>query len=216
MAYSTYMEIVNSIMDEIDEDPLSQSDFDDPPTAEGRRVKNYVNFAYNKVVQGKPDWSWLEFSQTFNTVANQKAYTVGTELDSTTDLSSLPTMNSADDPSMEILSYSEFKRKYAEYEGNTTGKPYIAYVHEGKLYLYPTPDQVYSIELFTQKKHTALSAYNDTPLIPIESRDVLYYGALYRATSKEFEQRRQEVLADFRQRLQDLRNNDDKNHKGHA
>lgn len=59
----------------------------------------------------------------------------------------------------------------------TSGEPY-AYAQDGvNLHLYPTPDQVYPLELRYWKIPAALSADTDVPTIPSDYHNILIYSA---------------------------------------
>lgn len=172
-----YIDIINLVLDEIDEgdEPLTASTFDTDSRIEVRRIKNYVNLAYREVFRRKADWSWARFTQSFNTVANQAAYTLNT----TTNLQKIYQVYINQRKPFNLLHYSKAKRKYADLEqGLVTGEPFAAYELGGSLHLFPVPASVYTVNVIAAKKFIQLTNYNDEPLIPDDHRDCLYWYAL--------------------------------------
>jgi hypothetical protein len=81
------------------------------------------------------DYKFKESSTTFNTVASQAAY-------------DLPYGKIQEEGLKESLSSSPMAEiKNANYLSESTGKPTKYYIKSNKLYLYPTPDAAYTINL---------------------------------------------------------------------
>lgn len=213
-----FRQICNFVLARIDESRLDdQAAFDAETSNEFYRTKEDVNNIYRELFDEKVDWSWAQLVDSFTTVDGQRAYSKGggaTNLDTLTDLQNLFMVQVGTDPTMEVISYQEFKRKYGQYEGTTTGKPYVAYVLNDELYLYPTPDDAYTVNYISKKVFSELSAHDDEPLIPDAKRDVLCWGALW--LTKQHENEATFEFQQYQKRLQAIRNSEGNNHKGFA
>lgn len=212
-----YLAIVNLLLDEVDEQQLTTTSFSTSTEAVVRRLKNYVNLVYRAIFQERIDWSWARLKDSFVTVTSQTGYELGTDpedLNVLTDLEKIHYVQIQGEPTMELLEFNEFKRKYGQYETTTTGKPFVAYVLDSKLYLYPTPDDVYTVEYVSGKVFAELSDHDDEPYIPDSKRDVLFWGALVHAKGYENELSVEPQM--YQQRLQALRVSESNNHKGYA
>lgn len=210
MAGYTFLQLVNQVLPEIDEETVATLE---NPTSEVRRVMNYINTGYELVWTEKPDWSWTRKTASFSTVPQQGGYTVGTDLDSDTNLRQVHQVQMANYPPIRLVAYQEFARTY--YEGQS-GVPFIGYVQGPTLLLYPTPDQAYSITLTTGREFTPLSADNDVPLIPQTHRSMLYQFAIAMAKAHDKEgPESQTYMTLFQRKLETLRGQDDQNHGGY-
>lgn len=211
-----FLSLVNHVADEVDENNLTSLTFTTDSSAVYRRIKNYINAIYREVFLSRTDWSWARLKQNFSTTANTFEYGLGT-LNAQTDYERISVVNVSNEAPVELLSYQEFSRKYGESQGLVTGKPYVAYVLDGKLCLFPTPDAAYTVNVIGQKLFSELSAFDDEPLIPEGKRHVLVDGALWRAKLHEREAGESQAYAQVYQRgLQLLRDSEGNNHKGYA
>lgn len=213
----TFKDLVNQLLDEVDEDQVSTVE-GTGISSETRRCKSYLNLVYRQLFMLKPDWSWARHKDSFVTVGAQQAYTTGAgadDLDTVTDMEKIHAVWLANEPALELLSYTEAKRKYGEFEGTTTGKPFMAYVLDNSLYLYPTPDQAYTVNYVASKVFLELTTDAQEPYLPDGKRHVLYLGALAHLLRKEGENY-SDVFALYQQAIQELRGSEMKNHKGYA
>lgn len=213
-----FRQICNFVLARIDEERLNDGTaFGAATSNEFYRIKEDVNNIYRELFDEKVDWSWAQHVDTLTTVSGQKNYAKGGTaytVDANADLQNLFMVQVGTDPTMEILSYQEFKRKYGQYEGTTTGKPYVAYVLNDHLYLYPTPDDAYTVNYICKKLFSELTDHDDEPLIPDGKRDVLCWGALW--LSKQHEHEATFEFQQYQKRLQAIRSAEGNNHKGFA
>lgn len=206
----TLLSLVNGILLETDEDEVSTVE-GTTLSSEVKRIKRYINNIYRELFLSKPDWSWSRYKNSFTTVSGTSAYS----LNAVADVEKLHMLQINNEPTIELLSYGEFKRKYAAYETDTTGKPFAAYVLDGQVYLYPVPGEAYTVNYICNKLFLELTTDSQEPYIPDGKRHVLYYGALAMRLRHEGEDAR-DVYQLYQKAVQDIRNSENNNHKGYA
>lgn len=209
-----FLTIVNQVLLEIDEDELTSSNFDTSTDAHVKRVKNYVKRIYKQICRMKPNWSWAQNVQTFNTVASQANYSAGPGLESETDLQKVHYARISTYPPLLLLPFEEVMQKYGEML-STSGQPVIAYVLNQNLYLLPVPDQVYAIELVTGRVPEDLIDFSDVPLIPDRHSDVIVEGALWMAMRNDNDPEAANQYKSFQLAVKQLAAAEDNNHIGH-
>lgn len=159
------------------------------------------------------NWGFMWGTKTFNTVANDKDYTL-TDLSLVTGSTAL---NNWDDTSFVVSptsnSYQRLKSlSYKEYRGNyklgtvPTGKPtHVVIQPDNSIILYPTPDAVYSVTADYFKKPNRLAANTDTSPIPVQYHDAIIYRAkLMYAEYEEIPNLYQSASIDYDKIMQSL------------
>lgn len=212
----TFLDLVNEILPEIDEDIIDGTELVTPTKSETRRIKNYINIAYREIYTKRPRWSWSTINGTFNTVAGQNTYTVGAELPASIDMQSINFVRLDGYSPLRMLTYEDFMRQfgYTPYGIFENQQPDVAYVKDNALVLYPTPASVTTVTYSAKKFYEALSLADDEPLIPEMHRDVLYWRALAMAKNKENEASDEYSL--YLVALKGLINSENKNHEGYS
>jgi len=207
-----FLGLVNEVMDEIDEGQLTSSTFTTETSNEFRRVKNYINNAYREIFFERPDWSWSRLFTTLTTSAGTNSY----NLHATADTESVFLVQINGEAPMEVLPYQEAFRRHSEFSTTVTGQPYVAYVFNSQLYLFPTPGGAYTVNYACKKIFSALSDYDDEPYLPEGKRHVLVYHAIWRARLHDNEPDADKFYNLYLKALQNLRNAEAQNHRGHS
>lgn len=209
---ASFLDLVNLVLDEIDEDQLTTVSFASEADASIRRVKNYIRMKYRELFFERQDWSWARLHQTLSTVAGVATYT----LDAQTDYQRLQSVYLPGEPPVELVPYQEYLRKVQEFQGVITGRPYLATVLNDQLVLFPTPAEAYTVNVIGSKIYTELMAWDHVPALPDNMIHVLFYHATYLAKLHDNEADANVWLAEYMKALQALRNSESNNHKGYA
>lgn len=141
-------------------------------------IASDVNEAIHYIETLEPDgWDWVRGTYTFSTVANTASYTFST-------ISTSDSINTILD--VQILRQSNYWQRLelinpheAEltYPQTNTGIPEAWYAENGTLYIYPSPDAVYSTKVRATKYEPDLVAGASSPSIP-----TVYHSAIVEAT----------------------------------
>jgi len=119
---------------------------------------------------------------TFNTVAGQRNYTVVTVL-SPLFLEAVQNISVVDPQTLQHMPVTQMSENFYEENFNEQStlqaQPTNYFHNDGKLYLYPTPDQVYTINIWYMMVLPDLSGSVD-PTIPQDWHEAILYGAIYR------------------------------------
>lgn len=115
------------------------------------RLARYVNMAQQEL-SNSIEFESLIKSDDIATVANDKDYTLATDIDKVWQV--------LDTDNMVVLSRVPYEN-YLRYDITDTGQPEIWARAGGLLYLWPTPDSVINIEVWYQSTPTALVADTD-------------------------------------------------------
>lgn len=160
----------------------------------GARINRYLNDAYLQAVR-RVSYYVNEAVLDFSTVAGTASYSQPTDF--------------AKDRSLRDLNRTgEFKAvglRTIDRSVPSTAPPY-AYAIDGVLiHLYPTPDQVYSLELRYWKLPAVMVADTDSPTIPDDYCDLLVYWAINRCyASEDDSQTAQYWMQQYNTRLQEF------------
>jgi hypothetical protein len=201
----TFLDLVNMVLDEIDEDQVTTIETGE--TREVRRVKKYLNFVYQELFHEREDWSWARFQGTITTSATVAAYS----MDATVDPEKVEYVKLSNESPMELLSYQEFKRRYGREESTASGKPFIAYILNGQLNLFPTPSAGYDVEYVAGKIYVKMTTDAAEPYIPDHFRKVLFDGALWMAMRKDNDSDTTLQLQVYQNSVQKMRDSQDSN-----
>ncbi len=200
---STYLEIVNEVLYEINEVPLTSANFATSTNIQ-RFVRSAVNRAYRDIHDEEHKWPWMATGESSNqhlgnvyieTVAGQRWYDLN-ESATTTDeqyahvdwasftLTEEGVSGKTAPYSVEHvpeISMTDWKRRYASQENRdksdqqTYGQPrrVMRYPNNNQFGLSPIPDEVYRIYFFAWDQLTILSNHDDTIVMPSQYLPVL-------------------------------------------
>lgn len=162
-----------------------------------------LNSVYRRVV-GLRRWSWLETANTsLVTVTGNPAVSYS----SLTDFLSIDAVRIELGAAYYNLDWVEPQVYRDEaHEDRTNGVPFAWTRQFGSIYLYPRPDNVYTLSVDYTKDPVDLAGGSDTPILPKTYHDMLVWGALSELAYRErdwnagdranvrFEERLQEML----------------------
>lgn len=166
----------NSTYREIQDNVLSLISKSDATTR--NRVKNWINLGYQDFTL-RELWPFRETTDTFDTIAGTQEYTLSTEF---TDIDAQNIISVAiQGTNLRKLPYVPFNQLRAsqpDLDFETQSVPQSYYIKAGKIGLWPSPDNAYTIAVDYYKIPTELSADSDTPIVPIAYREALMQYAL--------------------------------------
>lgn len=161
-------------------------------TGVNRHLVNWINSAWMDIQRKHGEWLFMRGSFTVNTVASDGIYAYGDCTD--TDTSSAITafrnwhkdtlksyLTSSGVDSEVSLIYLDYPTWYAAYNTGTQtdGPPQFFTVDNSlQLRLAPKPDAIYTVSGEYQKKATELSGDSDTPELPEEFHEAIWYRGL--------------------------------------
>lgn len=213
----TYLDIVNIVLRDTNEVPLTAGDF---ATARGLQafVKEAVNRALLDITNYNDEWPWMAHvpsdpgdkfqSHTFSTVAGVSEYLLPSGIDQI-DWDNIVLTDPAEPDSvikLEFVSYNQVTRQPV-----TEGEPYSVYQPPNGTYmgLFPKPETVWTVDYLAFKEPTLLVGDADT--LPFEDRyyPVLvsrarYYTWMFRENSQQASMALNEYEDSLRQMLRNL------------
>jgi hypothetical protein len=139
----------------------------------------FINTEYRRLA-GRRRWKWLEAQDsTLSTVVGTAIYTPPM-----TDLRNIDAVRLSD--STGATYYIEPREEQAlrdlyHRDLGINSQPHAWTQYAGKLWLWPTPDQIYNITFDYIKNVTNMVADGDTHLVPEEYDDILVWGAVARS-----------------------------------
>jgi hypothetical protein len=151
----------------------------------------YLRDGYYRILDAGDRWTFLEKTFTFNTVAEQRAYTI-----SAFTADPIAEVISIVDPTgtgtrLDYISYDEGERTYmGSYD--TSGDPLFYAVWEGKIHLFPKPNNVRTL---------TVRAYREpidwiTSEGYVDASPNLHYPLAYYACSRVYQRLEDTVMAD--------------------
>lgn len=159
---------------------------------ERRRLKTWVQQAYVEIQEERHDWSFMRKDVTFDTVAAQQAYAVGSGLD--IDIADFGTWNNdsfrvyltSAGIGNEIMlchyiDYSHFRDRYIYgTQRAVEGRPQYITIRpsDRALLLWPLPDAVYTVVGEYYRSPHELSADADEPIFPSPYHMAIVYKAM--------------------------------------
>ncbi len=186
---TTYIDIVNVVLRDINEVPLTTGNFD---SARGLQafVKESVNRSLIDIVNYNDEWPWLSntaidatsspHTHSFTTIADQVQYAI----DAAAPIIDYDTIRLKDPAAQNpiVLEHTTYDQVVSAITDGTR-IPHTFYVtaDNGFIGLYPTPDKAYTVSYVSWKNPLLLSAQTDT--IPFDERfyNVLVSRARYYA-----------------------------------
>lgn len=159
-------------------------DLDDP------NFTTQINKAINRAIvfYEKEKFYFNSTSGTFSTTASQKAYTTSTIPSDIAEIDYVEITVSGNDHELDEVTFAEIEE---EDIGSTTGVPTKYAFYNESIYLYPIPNNTYTITVYYQKKYTTLSSDSDTNDWLTEAEDLIEChatGWIYARKKKDFEQ----------------------------
>ncbi len=179
-------------------------------SGENLRVVNWTNSAWEDIQNHRPNWKFMRFGFTVNTVLNQDSYAY-TACTDTTLSSAIVNFSSwlietfkiyktsvADESYLYPESY-EYWRNYYRIGTQTASRPlHSTITPDDKIGIGPKPNGVYVLSGDYYRRATTMAANTDTPSLPSEFhmaivwKAVMYYaqyeeaGALYATAEREY------------------------------
>ena len=142
------------------------------------RAKQFINEAYMYVCNAGPVWRFLEAEGAFTTVASSDIYTL-TALATALSVAGEITDVTRGGVPIKVLDWQALERISYDTQDDTATEPKYWTEFDGKIRLWPKPDQVYTIGIFYEFRPAEMSVDSDTPAIPLpwRSRLLVPYAA---------------------------------------
>lgn len=178
----------------------------DLTSAQTTRVKEWLNLVYQEIVSRK-QWSWLEASASFNTVANTYEYAV-TSLGS--DVDKVASLRIEESPDYLIAVPALSMDAMFPDPDRSTGQPRYYTIWGANIRVFPVPAQVYSIKGKYYKTAPELTSDSSTPLIPAKFHWVWLKGAQAYGLEFNDDTRALQARAEFERGIMLMRGDDTK------
>lgn len=147
-------------------------------------IDNAVKEAFQRIVALERRYPKYQESYTFNTVANQRAYTISTIGDIREIISLVETSSSGS--RLTMIPYDNAEEIWL---GNTdtASRPYFYAIWDGALHLYPKPDAVYTITVRAYRNPVYTWMSNTSEAIDLDEwfHILLAYFALARVYQRQ-------------------------------
>ena len=184
---ATYVALVNELLRRLNEVTLDAAGdgFDSVRNVQAL-AKDAINNSIRNILQTGQEWPFLKTTYTETLVAGTRQYSFPADY-SRADWQTfyIKKLTSVDNTPMSLptISFEEYTQRYRHFDdtGDQTGisAPTLVYqTDEAKFGVTPIPDNTYEIEYIYYKFPAALSAYNDTAIIPDRFKHVLIDGAM--------------------------------------
>ena len=237
---TTYLDLTNEVLRELNEIPLTAANFADA-TGFQKFVKDTVNKSIFDIANEEPQLPFFSAgvsgstdpfygNVTVPTVAGQRFYTLKSDSSSiTTDYASIDwddfyvtTINVDGETApyvskgLRFLTLDDWKRYYRDSENEddansqTYGEPkfVIKSPDSRKFGLSPIPDKVYNIHFYAFVRPTALSAYDDTMVLPEQYSNIVTARMRYYVWQfKESPQQAAFALDDYKKGMKSMKSN---------
>ena len=237
---TTYLDLTNEVLRELNEIPLTAANFADA-TGFQKFVKDTVNKSIFDIANEEPQLPFFSAgvsgstdpfygNVTVATVAGQRFYTLKAGSSSiTTDYASIDwddfyvtTINVSGETApyvskgLRFLTLDDWKRYYRDSENEddansqTYGEPkfVIKSPDSRKFGLSPIPDKVYNIHFYAFVRPTALSAYDDTMVLPEQYSNIVTARMRYYVWQfKESPQQAAFALDDYKKGMKSMKSN---------
>ena len=182
---STYLTLVNNVLNDINEVELTSSDF---AAASGihKKVKNAVNNSLREINSLHDNWP-------FNSSTDTQLLTVGTvEYDFPSDYKTMDWLSffiqddsslGVNNKTLRLIEKNDWYQYYRDLDNNAGADgrnvpDYVFHSHGRKYGITPSPNQAYTVEFNYYTKFTPLSAYDDETTVYTEYDHVIQLGAL--------------------------------------
>ena len=237
---TTYLDLTNEVLRELNEIPLTSANFADA-TGLQKFVKDTVNKSIFDIANEEPQLPFFSAgvsgstdpfygNVTVPTVAGQRFYTLKSDSSSiTTDYASIDwddfyvtTINVSGETApyvskgLRFLTLDDWKRYYrdSENEDDANSQNYgepkfvIKSPDSRKFGLSPIPDKVYNIHFYAFVRPTALSAYDDTMVLPEQYSNIVTARMRYYVWQfKESPQQAAFALDDYKKGMKSMKSN---------
>jgi hypothetical protein len=237
---TTYLEITNEVLRELNEVPLTAANFTNA-TGIQKFVKDSINKSIFDIANEEPQLPFFAANVsgvtdpfygnvTVPSVAGQRWYTLKSDSSSiTTDYSSIDwddfyvtTINVDGETSpyvskgLKFLTLADWKRYYrdSENEDDANSQNYgepkfvIKSPDNRKFGLSPIPDKVYNVHFYAFVRPTALSAYDDTIVLPEQYSNIITARSRYYIWQfKESPQQAAFALDDYKKGMKHMKSN---------
>lgn len=120
------------------------------------------------------DWSWLQGTGSFSTVASTASYNLQTEVGEA--LEGVARVHYDDERRITPISWKMYREWYdlVRPDGDNGAPEYYSMTDDATLYLQPVPDAVYTINVLYTKRHVEIDSDADTLLVPAAWRYPVY------------------------------------------
>lgn len=150
----------------------------------------YIRDGYYRILDLEKRWNFLEKSFTFNTIAEQKSYSISSFTgDPISEVISIV------DPSgvgfrLDMVGYDEAERTYiGSYD--TAGDPLFYAVWEGKIHLFPKPESARTLQVRAYREPTDWIGEDDV----VDAAPSLHFALVYYACSRVYQRLEDSVMA---------------------
>jgi len=179
-----YLELCNSVLKELNEVEITSIS-----STRGIQsaVKDFINKSQKDIINSELEWPFTYERDTITTVSGTGEYT----LDSDTKTVDRDTVyiDFGGDKSLtylEYIAYDEYIREFlslnSDPDDGHLAEPRRFYItQDGKLGLYPEPDDAYIVTYQYWTTHSDMALATDTPVIPERFHDVIVNRAKYYA-----------------------------------
>jgi hypothetical protein len=172
---STLAQMRSRIADDINRNDIN--------TQIDKAINRAIRFYYNS------ERFWFnETVTTFSTIANQNDYGSSDGIPSTLlEIDYLKLINSGKEFELDERTYQYIQSING---GNYAGQPTDYAYYQGKIYLYPTPNQIWTISLSYRKSYAELSSDSDTNDFTTYAEDLIEARAswwVYKRILKDYE-----------------------------
>ena len=237
---TTYLDLTNEVLRELNEIPLTSASFADAIGFQ-KFVKDTVNKSIFDIANEEPQLPFFSAgvsgatdpfygNVTVPTVAGQRFYTLKSDSSSiTTDYASIDwddfyvtTINVSGETApyvskgLRFLTLDDWKRYYrdSENEDDANSQNYgepkfvIKSPDSRKFGLSPIPDKVYNVHFYAFVRPTALSAYDDTMVLPEQYSNIVTARMRYYVWQfKESPQQAAFALDDYKKGMKSMKSN---------
>lgn len=214
MAYN-FLGLVNDVLHQVNEVPLTSSNFTSATDGVYASAKEGVNSAIRQINQQDFVWPFNFNTQEDTLVAGDNRYDYPSDA-KWVDFNTFRVKrdNTLGNKTQYLIEgdYEEYLYNHIDDEYNTTDTgireiPTRIYRGPGKEYiLHPVPDKAYTLVYEYYSLQTDLSAYDDVPVVPEEFRHIIVDGAMITAYKfRSDTENMQQSSADFRQGIVNMR-----------
>lgn len=143
----------------------------------------------NREVCNRYEWDFMQTTDSFITSASNGAYPLASIASDIQKLVNLRITTDSFENWLQPINAEQFDRQIADPTSSVEGVPSKYYMWDDVIYLYPIPNDAYTIEVRYIKTPTVLES-NDQPDIPEAYQEIVMLGTLYRAmqTNDNFDQ----------------------------
>lgn len=166
---------------------ITDLDIDDLPDS---LLNLYIRDGYYRILDLEKRWNFLEKSFTFNTAAEQRSYSIsGFTTDPISEVISIVD-NTNVGYRLEMIGHDEAERTYVG-SYDTSGDPLFYTVWEGKIHLYPKPNNTRTLSVRGYREPIDWIGEDDA----VDAAPSLHFALVYYACSRVYQRLEDSVMA---------------------